>query len=89
MKRRYLARASKEKKYKKVIEKMYDTLKDTPTDKGMLSIFLNPNTGKHDGQTFSMGASSDSYYEYLLKMWIQSGKKDKVPSLFSLFFFIL
>ena len=64
---------------------MYDTLKDTPTDKGMLSIFLNPNTGKHDGQTFSMGASSDSYYEYLLKMWIQSGKKDKVLSLSSCF----
>lgn len=57
---------------------MYQTLRNTPTDDGMLSLFLNPSTGRHDGQIFSMGASSDSYYEYLLKMWIQSGKKDEV-----------
>lgn len=30
----------------------------------------------HGWGTLTMGARADSYYEYLLKMWIQGGKKD-------------
>ena len=77
---RYLARATKDDKYKKVIDHMYNTLENTPTHDGMLSLYLNPSTGRDTGSMFSMGASSDSYYEYLLKMWIQGGKKDEVTA---------
>ena len=59
---------------------MYNTLENTPTHDGMLSLYLNPSTGRDTGSMFSMGASSDSYYEYLLKMWIQGGKKDEVTA---------
>lgn len=27
---------------------------------------------------FGMGAMIDSYYEYMLKFWLQSGKKDRL-----------
>ena len=42
---------------------------------GMVPIFINANTGKfRKGATITLGARGDSYYEYLLKQWIQTGK---------------
>lgn len=57
---------------------MYATLANTPTSDGLLPTFLSPVSGEGRGGTYSMGASADSYYEYLLKMWIQGGKKNEV-----------
>ena len=75
---RYLSHHTKDPKYKEVIEAIYKTLKDVPTKDGLLPTFLDPTTGAGDSGDISMGAMADSYYEYLLKMWIQSGKKDEV-----------
>ena len=44
----------------------------------LLPTFMNPVTGEAAHGDLSMGAMADSYYEYLLKMWIQTGKKDEV-----------
>jgi len=42
---------------------------------GLVPIYINPNTGKfHRGSEIKIGARGDSYYEYLLKQWIQTGK---------------
>jgi len=42
---------------------------------GLVPIYINPNTGKfHDGSEIRIGAGGDSYYEYILKQWIQTGK---------------
>ncbi|XP_048876334.1 endoplasmic reticulum mannosyl-oligosaccharide 1,2-alpha-mannosidase isoform X2 [Brienomyrus brachyistius] len=44
---------------------------------GLVPKFINTNSGQftHRG-VFTLGARADSYYEYLLKQWIQSGKKE-------------
>ena len=40
-----------------------------------MPIYINPNTGKfRKSSTITLGARGDSYYEYLLKQWIQTGK---------------
>lgn len=57
---------------------MYNTLYKAQKSDGLFPIYLSPITGEANGGSFSMGASADSYYEYLLKMWIQGGKKDEV-----------
>ena len=75
---RYLSHHTKDPKYRKVIDAVYKTLKSIPTQDGLLPTFLDPNTGEGSSGDISMGAMADSYYEYLLKMWIQSGKKDEV-----------
>lgn len=37
---------------------------------------LSANTGTfRNFATISLGARGDSYYEYLLKQWLQTGKK--------------
>ncbi|XP_062867888.1 endoplasmic reticulum mannosyl-oligosaccharide 1,2-alpha-mannosidase [Trichomycterus rosablanca] len=44
---------------------------------GLVPMFINTNSGKftHRG-VFTLGARADSYYEYLLKQWLQGGKKE-------------
>ena len=42
----------------------------------LVSMFVNPSNGRLKTGTITLGARADSYYEYLLKLWIQSGKKD-------------
>lgn len=38
-------------------------------------MFLSPQTGKfRKSTTLTFGARSDSYYEYLIKQWLQTGK---------------
>ena len=44
--------------------------------KSLYPNYLNPKTGKWGQQHTSMGALGDSFYEYLLKEWLRSGKKD-------------
>ena len=44
---------------------------------GLVPIFINAQTGKLRGTaTISVGARGDSYYEYLLKQWLQTGKTE-------------
>ncbi|XP_014233670.1 endoplasmic reticulum mannosyl-oligosaccharide 1,2-alpha-mannosidase [Trichogramma pretiosum] len=43
---------------------------------GLVPIFINANTGMfREYAVITMGARGDSYYEYLLKQWIQTGKR--------------
>lgn len=44
---------------------------------GLVPMFINTNSGlfTHLG-VFTLGARADSYYEYLLKQWIQGGKTE-------------
>jgi len=40
-------------------------------------MFVNPLTGKLKQGTLTLGARADSYYEYLFKLWLQSGKHEE------------
>jgi mannosyl-oligosaccharide alpha-1,2-mannosidase len=42
---------------------------------GIVPIFISPLTGRFSGNIVSFGARGDSYYEYLLKQWLQTGQK--------------
>ena len=44
---------------------------------GLVSPYINIETGQLRPGTLTLGARADSYYEYLLKQWLQSGKKEK------------
>ena len=41
---------------------------------GLAPIMIDPATGRFASKTVSLGARGDSYYEYLLKQWLLSGK---------------
>jgi len=42
----------------------------------MVPMTIDVQSGQFRGGVFSAGAGIDSYYEYLLKQWLQSGKRE-------------
>jgi len=78
---RYLAKATGKEDYKKS-EKVFDILdKITPED-GLL--FEKLKEGGENGASFitasksSFGAMGDSAYEYMIKLWLQGGRKEEM-----------
>jgi len=73
---RELSRLTGDPKYDDAVTAVMLHIKKLPKTDGLVPIFVNANTGKFSGNTITLGARGDSYYEYLLKQWIQSGKTD-------------
>lgn len=62
--------------YREKVETIRNVVQGMEKPKGLYPNYLNPKTGKWGQHHMSMGAMGDSFYEYLLKAWIQSGKQD-------------
>ncbi|TKY54517.1 Mannosyl-oligosaccharide 1,2-alpha-mannosidase MNS1 [Spatholobus suberectus] len=74
-----LSQRTKDPKYQqKVAEKVIKELYRTFPDDGLLPIYLNPLTGTKSSGAITFGAMGDSFYEYLLKAWIQGNKTEVV-----------
>ncbi|EDV46179.1 mannosyl-oligosaccharide alpha-1,2-mannosidase IA isoform X2 [Drosophila erecta] len=63
--------------YRERVQTIRQVLKEIEKPKGLYPNFLNPKTGKWGQLHMSLGALGDSYYEYLLKAWLQSGQTDE------------
>ncbi|XP_041019199.1 mannosyl-oligosaccharide 1,2-alpha-mannosidase MNS1-like [Juglans microcarpa x Juglans regia] len=73
-----LSQRTKDPKYQEKVENVIKELYKTfPTD-GLLPIYINPHTGTSAHSTITFGAMGDSFYEYLLKAWIQGNKTEPV-----------
>ena len=68
-----VARETGEMKYRDWAERAIRYLYDRDPWTGLLPNDFHPETGEGRG-VVSLGAEGDSYYEYLLKTWLQSGK---------------
>ncbi|XP_027018619.1 mannosidase, alpha, class 1B, member 1b [Tachysurus fulvidraco] len=75
---RELSRLTGDPKYQAaVMEVMRQVHKLEGKHDGLVPMFINTNSGQftHLG-VYTLGARADSYYEYLLKQWIQGGKTE-------------
>ncbi|CAL8279519.1 unnamed protein product [Merluccius merluccius] len=75
---RELSRLTQDPQYQDVVNEVMRLVHNLPGKKdGLVPMFINTNTGhfSHKG-VFTLGARTDSYYEYLLKQWIQGGKTE-------------
>lgn len=69
-----------------IIDKVNEKVHSLEKKYGLVPIFINANTGTfRNFATISLGARGDSYYEYLIKQWIQTGKKENDLYVFGLF----
>lgn len=73
----YLSKVTGDKKYSKTIQQIYKSLYKVPTFDGLLPTYIRIDTNEGSG-LYDVSPLTNSYYEYLLKTWIQGGKKDKV-----------
>lgn len=63
--------------YEQVVSIINRKVHELGKKEGLVPIFINAHTGQfREYSTISLGARGDSYYEYLLKQWIQFGKKN-------------
>ncbi|GBG67510.1 hypothetical protein CBR_g643 [Chara braunii] len=74
-----LSQRTLEPKYKETVEKTITYIRDHIfPDNGLVPIYINPESGTAVHSKITFGAMGDSFYEYLLKAWIQGGKTEEV-----------
>ncbi|KAK1320413.1 Mannosyl-oligosaccharide 1,2-alpha-mannosidase MNS1 [Acorus calamus] len=74
-----LSQRTGDPKYQEKAEKTISQIqKNFPSD-GLLPIYINPHSGQPSSySTITFGAMGDSFYEYLLKVWVQGNKTEPV-----------
>lgn len=74
---RDLSRSTNDPAFETAAAKVNVKVHELEKNEGLVPIFINANTGQfRNFATISLGARADSYYEYLVKQWIQTGKKN-------------
>ncbi|KAH0704742.1 hypothetical protein KY285_019020 [Solanum tuberosum] len=69
-----LSQRTGDRKYQQKVENVILELNRTFPDDGLLPIYINPHKGTTSYSTITFGAMGDSFYEYLLKVWIQGNR---------------
>ncbi|XP_075148720.1 alpha-Mannosidase class I b [Haematobia irritans] len=73
---RDLSRLTNVSLYESIAHRVNEKVHALEKNSGLVPIFINANTGTfRNYATISLGARGDSYYEYLLKQWIQTGHR--------------
>ncbi|CAM9697869.1 unnamed protein product [Heterosigma akashiwo] len=73
---RYLSKATGNMEYGRKATKVFEQLRNKPTTNGLVPIYVSINSGNFQGSKITFGALGDSYYEYLLKTWLQGGRRE-------------
>ncbi|XP_063227766.1 endoplasmic reticulum mannosyl-oligosaccharide 1,2-alpha-mannosidase isoform X2 [Bacillus rossius redtenbacheri] len=72
---RDLSRCTGDPRFEDSVSKVSLHVHNLPKTEGLVPIFINANTGQFRMySTITLGARGDSYYEYLLKQWLQTGR---------------
>ncbi|KFD70069.1 hypothetical protein M514_17671 [Trichuris suis] len=72
----YLSILTNNPVYFEKVDKVRQFLNKTEKFDGLYSNYVNPHTGKWGVKHVSINALGDSFYEYLLKSWLVTGKRD-------------
>ncbi|KAI7983915.1 Mannosyl-oligosaccharide 1,2-alpha-mannosidase MNS3 [Camellia lanceoleosa] len=67
----YLSSLTGDPKYSIESMKVLEHLKTLPKVEGLVPIYISPQTGEFNGENIRLGSRGDSYYEYLIKVWLQ------------------
>lgn len=78
---RWLAEATGKAHYADLVTKVSDVVDAQPKADHLVPFYINVNSGHFTQTTLTMGARADSYYEYLLKQWLLSGKSQEPKEL--------
>lgn len=73
-----LSQRTGDPKYQQKVENVITVLNKTFPDDGLLPIYINPHSGTTGYSPITFGAMGDSFYEYLLKVWVQGNKTPAV-----------
>ncbi|ODH33986.1 hypothetical protein ACO22_03209 [Paracoccidioides brasiliensis] len=75
---KYLAKLTGETNYWEKAEKVMQVIEENGMEDGLVPIFIEPETGKFMGQNIRLGSRGDSYYEYLIKQYLQTSHEEPI-----------
>lgn len=75
---KYLAHLTGENLYWEKAEKVMEVLYGIKPKEGLVPIYVHPDSGQYQGSVIRLGSRGDSYYEYLLKQYLQTNQQEKV-----------
>ncbi|KAF5021837.1 hypothetical protein F66182_6130 [Fusarium sp. NRRL 66182] len=75
---RYLAKLTGEKDFWDRAEKVMKVVDDNGALDGLVPIYIFATTGEFKGDNIRLGSRGDSYYEYLIKQYLQTNKKEPI-----------
>lgn len=75
---KYLAKLTGEVLFWEKAERVMQVLEANKAKDGLVPIYVQPDTGKFHGQLIRLGLRGDSYYEYLLKQYLQTNESEPV-----------
>ncbi|KAD7117845.1 hypothetical protein R6Q59_005132 [Mikania micrantha] len=67
----YLSYLTGDPKYSFEAMKVLEHMKTLPKFEGLVPIYISPSSGEFSGGNIRLGSRGDSYYEYLIKVWLQ------------------
>ncbi|KIX97795.1 uncharacterized protein Z520_06573 [Fonsecaea multimorphosa CBS 102226] len=75
---KYLAKITGEPIYWTKAEHVIEVIESQKREDGLLPIYIYPATGEFRGENIRLGSRGDSYYEYLIKQYLQTGSVETV-----------
>jgi mannosyl-oligosaccharide alpha-1,2-mannosidase len=73
---RYLSHATGEPKYGRKAERVIEVMDGNKPAHGLFPIYFSAESGTATTSHVTFGALGDSFYEYLVKVWVQGGRKE-------------
>lgn len=75
---KYLAHLTGDKSYWDMAQRVMQVLDSNHMPGGLVPIFVQPKSGRFQGNHVRLGSRGDSYYEYLIKQYLQTSQKEPV-----------
>ena len=75
---KYLSKLMGEPIYWETSEHVMKVIDDQHPQDGLVPIFIHPTTGHFSGSNVRLGSRGDSYYEYLIKQFLQTSGSETV-----------
>ncbi|KAJ5947047.1 Mannosyl-oligosaccharide 1-2-alpha-mannosidase [Penicillium verhagenii] len=75
---KYLAKLTGEAEYWKVVEKVMEVVDGQNPEDGLVPIFIHPDSGQFKTKNIRLGSRGDSYYEYLIKQYLQTSEQEPI-----------
>ncbi|GAA6025092.1 hypothetical protein JCM11491_004778 [Sporobolomyces phaffii] len=75
---KYLSELTGNPVYWDAAEKAMEVIRSAPSKDGLVPIFMRPDTGHFIPSDIRLGSRGDSYYEYLVKQYLQTNKTEEV-----------
>ncbi|EAS31846.3 mannosyl-oligosaccharide 1,2-alpha-mannosidase [Coccidioides immitis RS] len=75
---KYLAKLTGEANYWEKAEKVIEVIEANGREDGLVPIYIYADTGKFMGENIRLGSRGDSYYEYLIKQYLQTSNEEPI-----------